>query len=126
MIVLLATLTTAGCSPDEGASREVPFPGSKPALTKLPLTEGIGAIWGAGASDIWAVGEAGSAVHFDGSRWVEHDTGTKQALHALHGTGPDDVWAAGEGILLHWDGQAWSSRWEDSSETFLGIWASGP
>lgn len=67
-IVLLASLTAAGCSPDEGSTMEGLFPGRTPPLRSLPVTQGMGAIRGTGAPDIWAVGEAGSAVHLDGTR----------------------------------------------------------
>lgn len=79
--------------------------------------------------DVWVVGDQeGSngifetlAEHWDGTSWSvvpTPDPGTTgNHLYAVDAVGPDDVWAVGQqlgaqapdqGLVEHWDGQAWS------------------
>lgn len=67
----------------------------------------LAGVWGAGANDVWAVGEAGTILHWDGASWSPSASGTTVALRDVWGSGSDDVWAVGAGVLLHWDGKAW-------------------
>lgn len=65
--------------------------------------------WGSAADDLWAVGERGTALHFDGSKVRETATGVKGSLEDVWGTASDDVWAVGEaGSVVHWAGVSWT------------------
>lgn len=81
------------------------------AWTQSPLTitAGLHDVWGASASDVWAVGATGTALHWDGSAWSSFPTGTTSNLGAVSGTSRGDVWAAGLGVGVHWNGSAWSA-----------------
>lgn len=59
-------------------------------------------VWAAGPEDVWAVGEAGLILHWDGQTWsTAHVEGTH--LYAVHGSGPEDIWAVGDqGVVLHY------------------------
>ncbi|HEY3446542.1 MAG TPA: hypothetical protein VGK67_09255 [Myxococcales bacterium] len=60
--------------------------------------------------DVWAVGPAGFAAHFDGAAWTEVPTNVAADLFAVASTSTDDAWVAADGgRLLHWNGAAWSS-----------------
>src|SRR5690606_12660666 len=71
-------------------------------------------IWGASASDLWAVGGrfnggGGFAWRFDGSTWTEatvpEDIAAEAGLLKVAGRSPDDVWmVGGNGAALHWNG----------------------
>ncbi len=63
-------------------------------------------VWGSGPRDVWAVGYDGRAVHWDGTTWIQTDTGTTQALWSVWGSSAQDVWAVGD-TMLHWDGSRW-------------------
>ncbi|HVM96806.1 MAG TPA: hypothetical protein VMT89_10470, partial [Candidatus Acidoferrales bacterium] len=78
-------------------------------------------IWGASASDIWAVGgnptdESGGGLllHFDGISWSTTDLSSLlpngiPTLYKVWGRGAGDVYAVGRnGMILHYDGMAWS------------------
>lgn len=88
-------------------------------------TEDLFAIWGASASDIWAVGDKGAVVHFDGTSWKAADSTVQTKLTSVHGTNASDVWAVGEdGTALHFDGATWSAKKTGlSSEDLNCVWA---
>jgi len=86
-----------------------------------PGTERIYGTWGAGPTDVWAVGGAtespdtgGVIWHYDGVNWTSVDlSGVRPAgvpqLFKVWGRATDDVYAVGfRGIVLHWNGGAWS------------------
>jgi hypothetical protein len=68
----------------------------------------LDAVWGAAADDVWAVGAAGTILHWNGAAWSPSASGTTTELEDVWGSGPADVWAVGAGVVLHWDGQTWS------------------
>ena len=55
-------------------------------------------VWGTTDHDVWAVGEDGAIVHFDGSTWSSIPSGTTASLGPLSGTSATDVWAGGIGV----------------------------
>jgi hypothetical protein len=86
-----------------------------------PGTERIYGTWGAAPTDVWAVGGAtespdtgGVIWHYDGVSWTSVDlSGVRPAgvpqLFKVWGRATDDVYAVGfRGIVLHWNGRAWS------------------
>jgi hypothetical protein len=92
------------------------------------------AIWGSGARDVWAVGLAGTILHWDGAGWSPSASGTTADLYDVRGSAADDVWIVGDGTLLHWDGSAWSAKvptltgpgggtLTTASQPLRGVWA---
>lgn len=82
------------------------------------------AIWGSGPGDVWVVGDAPAALHFDGRAWAEVPYGVPLAgsLNAAWGTGPRDVFAAGDaGMILHWNGQAWTRMTVPSDRQIVAL-----
>jgi hypothetical protein len=54
---------------------------------------------------MWAVGRAGTLLHFDGTRVNAVPSGVTVDLTDVWGTAPDDVWiVGGSGTALHFDG----------------------
>lgn len=86
-------------------------------------------VWGSGPDDVWAVGEAGTILHWDGQRWsggafppaFERSTELRQVT----GTARDDVWAVGLlGVAIHYDGKAWSMVETGTTDGLLAVAAS--
>ena len=55
---------------------------------------------------VWAVGDAGTILHYDGTRWspslAAFPVGKKRPdLLGVWGSSPSDVWIVGDGIALH-------------------------
>ena len=64
----------------------------------------------------FAVGKAGTILHFDGSSWSLQTSGTRQDLWGVWGQSSSDVWAVGgtgqtdgQATLLHYDGTSWQA-----------------
>ncbi len=75
-------------------------------------------MWGSGPNDVWAVGDRGGAIHWDGRSWqVVELSAEKDQLVSIGGTGPSDVYVVGEagtggyglrgGELFRWNGSKW-------------------
>jgi len=77
--------------------------------TRTPSTY-ITGIWGSSASDVFAVGNAGTAYHYDGSQWTSINTGVSTDLYSVWGSGPNDVYVAGASLTMrHFNGTQWSA-----------------
>lgn len=87
--------------------------------------------FGFGHDNVWAVGERGTIVHFDGTAWTTVETGADYTLWGVWGAAPDDVWTVGgspignvPGAIRHWDGTAWSDATgvQTEGEMFFKVW----
>ena len=69
------------------------------------------AISGTSPTDIWVVGDAPAALHWDGQAWneVPYGVGHGGGINGVWAAGPRSVFAVGDGgTVLHFDGGAWS------------------
>lgn len=94
-------------------------------------TRNLQAVWGTSSTDVFAVGEWGIILHFDGTSWSPLRDGAHAELYGVWGTSSTDVFAVGAGALLHYDGSSWaaipsfstnsglSDIWVQSDEIFL-------
>ncbi|MFC1639504.1 Ig-like domain-containing protein [Gemmatimonadota bacterium] len=91
-------------------------------LTPQPHLYGI---WGSSPSDVFAVGEWGTILHFDGIEWTEMESGLEGCwdLAGAWGTSASDVYAVGRcGNIVHYDGSAWSAMSSGTSAYLRGVW----
>ena len=76
-------------------------------------------IWGSSANDVWAVGTAGTILHYDGAKWEKADLEAQDAsspftLRGVWLESPDDVWILDGMRLRHttgWNGPT-TTAWE--------------
>jgi hypothetical protein len=62
-------------------------------------------IWGTSSSDIYAVGQSGTILHYDGTVWSAMTSGTTDELYGVWGSTSSDIYAVGRfGTILHYDG----------------------
>ena len=90
-------------------------------------------VHGFGPDDVWAVGEHGTIVHYDGSGWTTVHSSNDYTLWGIWGAAPDDLWAVGgsvthavPSIVLHYDGSTWSevSELARDGDMYFKIWGS--
>lgn len=82
-------------------------------------------VWGSSASHVFAVGNRGTIVHFDGSRWNRQKSGTGKDLAAVWVASPTDAFAVGlDGVILHFDGRGWEKQKSGTSKSLLAVWGS--
>jgi len=76
-----------------------------------PTTNDLSDVWGSAWNDVWAVGEAGVVLHYDGGTWSLADTSSlpiHQDLFGIGGRFANDVAAVGaNGYGITWDGAGW-------------------
>ena len=80
------------------------------------------------ATHVFAVGNAGTIVHYDGTQWsTQASDSTTGFLLGVWGSGPRDVFAVGSGgRVLHYDGRKWTAQASGTTQTLQGVWGSGP
>ncbi|MBN2108844.1 MAG: hypothetical protein JW832_15565 [Deltaproteobacteria bacterium] len=85
-------------------------------------TNGLNGIWGSSGSDVFAVGDGGVVVHYDGSAWSPMSSGTTATLRGVWGSSGSDVFAVGgSGVIVHYDGSSWSSMTSNTTVSLNGI-----
>jgi hypothetical protein len=83
-------------------------------------------VWGRAANDVWAVGDGGTILHWDGNAWSsKFASGTSNALFSVWGNSSNDVWSVGAGgTIIHWDGRTWSGSTSGTIRTLRAVWGS--
>ena len=75
---------------DGAALKSVPNPG----VATLRAIAGV-------ANDLWAAGDEGVLLHYDGKGWITEASGVTERLYALWDASPKDTWAVGyRGMIL--------------------------
>lgn len=74
----------------------------------------LNAVWGSSPEDVWAVGDRGTIVHWDGNQWKKEQINMPSEFRFwdIHGTGPSNIYAAGnienkDFKLFHFNGEFW-------------------
>lgn len=98
-------------------------------FTPVPsgVTGYLWGIWGSSASDLWAVGDAGTILRGNGTTWTKVTSPTTQPLYGVWGTSSTNVWAVGAAsTILRWDGTSWKTVAAPTVPgVLLSIWGSG-
>ena len=71
---------------------------------------------------MFAVGNGGLIVHYDGSNWSTMVSGTSNILNGVWARSASDVYAVGQnGTVLYYDGTSWSSIESNTSEWLFNV-----
>lgn len=74
----------------------------------LPAGVDLFGVFGVAENDLWAVGEAGYILHYDGTAFSLAQSPTTNTLRAVWGSSGNDIWATGvNGALVHYNGSSW-------------------
>lgn len=84
-------------------------------------------VWGSATDDIYAVGDANTLIHYDGTEWATVDPGMGTegliSFNGVWGTARDDVFVVGGGgTILHFDGDAWKVMESGSDADLNNVW----
>ena len=95
--------------------------------SRVPTTRFLRSVWGIAPNDVYAVGDTGTIIHFDGSRWTTMTSGTSFLLRAVWGSGSTDVFAVGEGgTALRYDGVRWYPLPNPTTKALRAVWGTSP
>lgn len=90
---------------------------------KTPTTETLRGLWGSSSGKLWAVGQKGAIIYYDGTRWLAVTSPVNAELRAVWGSGPSDVWAVGAGgVIIHYDGSGWKKATSPVTTELDGVW----
>jgi hypothetical protein len=88
-------------------------------------TNSLEGVWGSSGSDVFAVGDNGTILHYDGSTWSPMASGTTNNLFGVWGSSETNVFAVGSnGTILHYNGSTWSSMKSGTTNRLEGVWGS--
>jgi len=79
-------------------------------------------------NDVWAVGQDGTILHWNGDAWSTVTSNTEATLESVHAVSANSAWAVGRlGNIVRWNGAEWN-RYESESVyivSFNDVWAVG-
>lgn len=79
-------------------------------------------VWGADPAHVWAVGDSGKILFYDGSTWTAQTSGTAFSLLGVWGNDASNVWAVGAGgTILKWNGTNWTAQSSGTSQTLNAV-----
>jgi hypothetical protein len=119
-------------TPSNSNSVPITIPSIPPSSWSIQYTLAqkyiLHSLWGSSANDIYAVGNTGAVLHYDGKNWNEIEVGTFSNLNGVWGSSKNDVYVVGDqsiynpgrGIILHYNGISWSTL--TVSQPLNAIW----
>jgi hypothetical protein len=116
------------CSEGQVCSANACVAGPTPSWQQLtPITSrSLRGVWGTSASNIWAVGDGGTVLHYNGSQWSAVTSNTALHLRDVWGSSANDVWAVGDGVVIRWNGTQWSAAPTRENLTATSVWGTSP
>jgi hypothetical protein len=71
---------------------------------------------------VYAVGDTGTIVHYDGTTWSVVMSGTTASLRNVWGTSENNIYAVGTGgAILRYDGTRWSEMPSGTTEDLIAV-----
>ena len=88
------------------------------------------AVWGTSPDDVWAVGDKGTIVHWDGVEWKKVRSPVNLLLYDIWGTSANNIYAirislAQQSQLIHYDGNNWieiTDQLPAGERNFTSLW----
>ncbi len=95
-----------------------------PSPTTMDARYALTAVWGSGKNDVWAVGSAGTVLHWDGASWTSTPVNTKHTLFGVWGSSANDIWIVSTPtLLIHGTGfENGTATWEEHVPVETAAW----
>ncbi len=88
----------------------------------LPQGNTLYAVDSLDASNVWAVGEYGTILHYNGATWSPMESGVTTTLRGVSAYDSSHVWAVGDsGVILFYNGVSWQAQTSGVSSTLRGV-----
>ena len=102
---------------------------TSPTLTSTPTPAAtvpwLYEIHGSSASNIFAVGDTGTILHYNGKSWSHMDSSTSSTLWSAWASPEGSAFAVGNnGTILHYNGDSWTDMVSSTPRTLSGVWGS--
>lgn len=115
--------TTSTDRYDMGSMASLPNPTM--TVSMEPSPPALNAVWGSSANNVYAVGEVGAILHFDGSSWSPMNSGVLVALNDVWGASASEVFVVGnDGTILKLSGSSWRAMSGGTAEDLFAVWGS--
>jgi hypothetical protein len=110
-----------------GTRPAVAWHGSSPTTWSAinpQLAAPLQAVAGSATDDVWAVGDGGAILHWNGSAFSATTSGTTVRLRGVWASARDSAWAVGEqGTILRWTGgPSWTPIAPITQAHLWGVW----
>lgn len=88
------------------------------------------AIWGASPNDVWAVGDKGTIIHWNGTQWKKVDAGINTRINSIWGTSQNDIYIVAvsgiNSVLFKYDGLTWVNISPNIGIFATTLWKTNP
>ncbi len=80
-------------------------------------------IWGTSANNVFAVGDDGVILNYDGSKWRKEASPVDSSLYCIRGINKNRVFACGsKGVIIEYDGKEWKKNRTGIDKFINSIW----
>ncbi len=94
---------------------------------EVPTTQSLHTIHGTSATDVYAVGNLGTLLHYDGTTWKALDAGGPANLMGVWAASPSEVWVVGgSGTVLRGNHQRFTPVAGAPKASFTKVWGTAP
>ena len=113
------TITSVNDPPEVGIKNDNEWTWINP----FPQGNDLNDMWGTSENNVYAVGNNGAVVHYDGITLTKITTIAQKNLNSIWGSSENDIYATGEyGTFIHYDGNNWKQVNTGFYDNFFNVW----
>ncbi|MBI4252822.1 hypothetical protein HY623_01420 [Candidatus Uhrbacteria bacterium] len=91
--------------------------------SQIPEGDDLHDLWTVGGSDIWAVGDDGLIIHWDGTTWTTVTSPHGSRINGIFMLSASSGWAVGDGgKIIRYDGTSWTQVSSPVTDHLNSIW----
>lgn len=90
-----------------------------------PVTSALRSIWGSSGNNVFAVGDSGKIIRYDGSTWTEMPNPASDILRGVYVHSETCVFVVGSGgKIFRYDGTKWETMNSNVTDNLRDVWGS--